>query len=147
VITLENKAQIFIDFAHTADALDKVLHLARKLTDSRVLVLFGCGGNRDAKKRPIMGKIACKLADLIIITDDNPRLEDASMIRKEVLSGCDLKKTIEIANRKEAIKQAIAMLQNEDILILAGKGHEKYQVIGDEKFEFDEEKIVKNAIQ
>lgn len=147
VTTLENKAQIFIDFAHTADALDKVLHLARKLTDSRVLVLFGCGGNRDAKKRPIMGKIACKLADLIIITDDNPRLEDASMIRKEVLSGCDLKKTIEIANRKEAIKQAIAMLQTEDILILAGKGHEKYQVIGDEKFEFDEEEIVKNAIQ
>ena len=147
VTTLENKAQIFIDFAHTADALDNVLHLARKLTDSRVLVLFGCGGNRDAKKRPIMGKIACKLADLIIITDDNPRLEDASMIRREVLSGCDLKKTIEIANRKEAIKQAIAMLQTEDILILAGKGHEKYQVIGDEKFEFDEEKIVKNAIQ
>lgn len=146
VATLENKAQIFIDFAHSSDALENVLSLARNLTDGRVVVLFGCGGNRDAKKRPIMGKIACQLADLVIVTDDNPRLENPAEIRKEVLLGCDISKTIEIANRKDAINQAISMLKAKDVLILSGKGHEKYQVIGDERFEFDEEKIVKESI-
>lgn len=145
VATLENKARIFIDFAHSPDALKKVLLLSRNLTKARIIVLFGCGGNRDALKRPIMGEIACDLADLVIVTDDNPRLEDAAQIRKEILVGCDANKVIEIANRKEAIQKAIKMLQSEDILILAGKGHEKYQVIGNEKFEFDEEKIVKDV--
>lgn len=145
VATLENKARIFVDFAHSPDALKKVLLLSRKLTKEKVIVLFGCGGNRDVLKRPIMGEIACDLADLIIITDDNPRLEDAAQIRKEILVGCDAHKVIEISNRKEAILKAIKMLKSDDILILAGKGHEKYQIIGSEKLEFDEEKIVKDA--
>ena len=92
-------------------------------------------------------KSTCDLADLVIVTEDNPRLEDAAFIRKGVLSGCDMTKVIEIANRKEAIKQAVTMLQPEDVLILAGKGHEKYQIIGNERFDFDEEKIVQDAIR
>ena len=145
VIALKNKAQIFIDFAHSPDALENVLKLARKITKGRLIVLFGCGGNRDAAKRPLMGRIASDLADMVIVTDDNSRNEEPSAIRAEIMQACDVKKTIEIANRKIAIEKALMMLQDEDTLILAGKGHEKYQIIGDEKSEFDEEKIVKNA--
>ena len=150
VATLENSAQIFIDFAHTPDALINVLNLARNITKNaqkgRVVILFGCGGNRDPKKRPIMGKIACDLADLVIVSDDNPRHEKAAEIRREILTSCDMTKTIEVDDRKVAINKAVNMLQPYDILILAGKGHEKYQIIGDEKFVFDEEEIVKNVI-
>ena len=146
VATLKNNAQIFIDFAHSPDALTNVLKFARKITKGRLMVLFGCGGNRDAAKRPIMGKLASDLADVVIVSDDNPRNEDAAAIRVQIMQACDAAKTIEIANRKLAIEQAISSLQANDILILAGKGHEKYQIIGDQKSEFDEEKIVKNAI-
>ncbi|MBP7709645.1 MAG: UDP-N-acetylmuramoyl-L-alanyl-D-glutamate--2,6-diaminopimelate ligase [Rickettsiales bacterium] len=146
VATLPNKAQIFIDFAHSPDALKNVLQLAKKITKARVVVLFGCGGDRDAKKRPIMGGIASELADLVIVTDDNPRSEKPEAIRSEILAACAMSKTIEIADRKTAIEKAVTMLEDSDILILAGKGHEKYQIIGDTKFEFDEEKIVKNAL-
>lgn len=141
---LKNKAQVFIDFAHSPDALTNVLKLARHL-GKRVVVLFGCGGDRDATKRPIMGEIACRLADLVIVTDDNPRSENPATIRSEILAACDMKKTIEIDDRKLAIEKAIALLEPCDILILAGKGHEKYQIIGEKKFEFDEEKIVRAA--
>ncbi len=144
---LQNGAKIFIDFAHSPDALENVLKLARQLTKKRVLILFGCGGDRDAKKRQIMGRIACQLSDFVIVTDDNPRTEKAESIRAEIFSACDSSKTLEIADRKAAIETAIAMLEAEDILILAGKGHEKYQIIGEQKFEFDEEKIVKNVIR
>jgi UDP-N-acetylmuramoyl-L-alanyl-D-glutamate--2,6-diaminopimelate ligase len=146
VARLENQARVFIDFAHSSDALKNVLTLARKITKARVLVLFGCGGNRDVKKRPLMGKIACELADLVIVSDDNPRQENAAEIRAQILQNCDMSKTIEIAGRELAIKKAIELLESQDICILAGKGHEKYQIIGEEKFEFDEEKIVKNVV-
>ncbi len=143
VAVLANKAQIFIDFAHSPDALKNVLELARKITKARVLVLFGCGGDRDAAKRPLMGKLASNLADLVIVTDDNPRTENPALIRQAILQECDKARTIEIAGRKEAIAEAIKMLRPEDVLILAGKGHEKYQIIGDKKFEFDEGEIVR----
>ncbi len=149
VAILPNKAQIFIDFAHTPDALVNVLELGRQIAQthsSRLVVLFGCGGDRDAKKRPIMGKIACDLADQIIVTDDNPRTEKAENIRAEIFAACVAEKSMEIANRKTAIEQTIATLKAGDVLILAGKGHEKYQIIGHEKTHFDEEEIVKNFI-
>ncbi len=146
IAVLENKAQIFIDFAHSPDALENVLKLARKITKGRVLVLFGCGGNRDATKRPLMGEIASRLADMAIVTDDNPRNEDAALIRQAILQNCDMARVIEIADRKVAIEKAIKILESEDILILAGKGHEKYQIIGDRKFEFDEASIVKSIL-
>ncbi len=147
VAILPSKAQIFIDFAHTPDSLEKILEQGRKMTKARLIVLFGCGGDRDVQKRPIMGKIATDLADLAIISDDNPRTEDPAQIRQEIIKSCKKDKFIEISSRKEAIKQAISMLKESDILILAGKGHEKYQIIGDQKIEFDEEKIVKEIIK
>lgn len=143
VATLPNKAQIFIDFAHTPDAVENVLREARKISKGRLIILFGCGGNRDKSKRPLMGKIASDLADLVIISDDNPRTENALAIRGEILAACNRDKTVEIEGRKAAIIKALAMLQENDILILAGKGHEKYQIIGEEKTHFDEEEIVK----
>lgn len=146
VAILPNKAQIFIDFAHTPDALTNVLELGRKITKSHLIVLFGCGGDRDATKRPIMGRIASDLADLVIVTDDNPRTEKAEEIRAQILATCDMSKTTEINDRKIAIEKAVSMLEAGDILILAGKGHEKYQIIGTTKTHFDEEEIVKNVI-
>ena len=146
VATTSNQAKIFIDFAHSPDGLFNILSSAKKIPHHRLIVLFGCGGNRDSAKRQLMGEICCNLADLIIVTDDNPRLENASQIRQQILQGCNLVKTIEIANRKTAILQAISMLLPHDILILAGKGHEKYQIIDNESLPFDEEQIVLNAI-
>ena len=94
-----------------------------------------------------MGEIASRLADTVIVTDDNPRSENAKLIRQEILASCDMSRTIEAPGREDAIKKALSMLQPCDILILAGKGHEKYQIIGDKKTEFDEEKIVKNLLK
>jgi UDP-N-acetylmuramoyl-L-alanyl-D-glutamate--2,6-diaminopimelate ligase len=146
LIGIYNQAKIFIDFAHSPDGLLNVLSAAKQVSHNRLLVLFGCGGNRDIAKRPLMGKVCSDLADVVIVTDDNPRLEDAGQIRQQILQGCNLAKTIVIANRQTAIKQAIAMLLPNDILILAGKGHEKYQIIKNQYLPFDEEKIVLNAI-
>ena len=140
-------AKIFIDFAHSPDAIENVLKLAKKIAKNRVIILFGCGGDRDAKKRPIMGEIACKNADLVIVSDDNPRNENPALIRQEILQKCDASKTLEIADRKIAIAKAIEILQNGDVLIIAGKGHENYQIIGSQKFEFNESQIIKNAIK
>lgn len=139
--------QVFIDFAHTPDALENVLREARKITKGRLIILFGCGGDRDKSKRPLMGKIASDLADLAIVTDDNPRKENAKLIRAEILAACNRDKTIEIDSRKAAIIKALAMLEKNDILILAGKGHEKYQITGEEKLHFDEEEIVLNEFR
>jgi len=156
IAQLQNNAQIFIDFAHSPDALENVLKQARSMLDNKKLskeispklvVLFGCGGDRDRQKRPIMGKIASELADVVILSDDNPRSENPQLIRKEILSGCLQKNIIEINDRRLAIIEAIKILNDNDILILAGKGHEKYQIIGDKKIDFDEEQIVKNAIK
>ncbi len=141
-----NDAQIFIDYAHTPDALEISLKNARKLNPKRLIVLFGCGGDRDHSKRPMMGKAACQNSDLAIVTDDNPRTENPGQIRKEIMSSCDLNKTIEIDGRKEAIEKSLQMLKKGDIIILAGKGHEKYQSINGQKIDFDEVRIVKKFI-
>ncbi|MFT6077606.1 MAG: UDP-N-acetylmuramoyl-L-alanyl-D-glutamate--2,6-diaminopimelate ligase [Myxococcota bacterium] len=146
VAELKNGAQIFIDYAHTPDALKNVLETAKHIPHNKIHVLFGCGGDRDKLKRPQMGEIASDLADFVIVSDDNARNEDGQDIRNEILSACDLAKTIQIGDRRKAIIHAISELKENDILILAGKGHEKYQVIGIKKFEFDEEEIVKEAV-
>lgn len=147
VATLKNGARIFIDYAHTPDALENVLKTARNITKNRVLVLFGCGGDRDSKKRPLMGKIASDFADFLIVTEDNPRTENSAQIRREILQACDVNKTVEVEGRKNAIAKAISLLQENDVLILAGKGHEKYQILGTEKIDFDEAKIVLDIIR
>lgn len=141
---LENGAKIYIDYAHTPDALEKALEALRPYTNAKLSVVFGCGGDRDKTKRPIMGSIADKLADRVYVSDDNPRTEDANTIRKEVLQNCS-GKCIDVQGRDIAIKIAMQELEKNDILLIAGKGHEDYQIIGTTKHHFnDKEEVIKN---
>ena len=136
-----NNAKVFVDFAHTPDALEKVLIEARKMTSGNLHVLFGCGGNRDRSKRKKMGAISIRYADSVIVTDDNPRFEDAKKIRQEIIGRAN--SIINISNRKTAIKRSIKKLKHSDLLVIAGKGHEKYQIINDVYHKFDDVKIAK----
>lgn len=136
-------AAVYVDYAHTPDALENVIRAMRSHCRGKLHVLFGCGGDRDAGKRPIMGKIADELADVIYVTDDNPRTEDAEKIRMQIMAACPRGKNI--GNRAEAIKTAIAGLGQDDILIIAGKGHETGQYINGQIFHFsDYEEVCKN---
>ena len=137
--------KVYVDFAHTPDALKNSIVESKKLKTSNVHVLFGCGGNRDRKKRPQMGKIASKYADKATVTDDNPRYENPARIREEVIG--NLKNISEIGNRKLAIKKAISELKKGDLLLIAGKGHEKFQSIMGKNIPFDDVKIAKKYLQ
>lgn len=145
LVATHNEASIFIDYAHKPDALEHALKTLRIATKNKLYVVFGCGGDRDQSKRPIMGKIAKDNADIVIVTDDNPRSEDPSAIRKEILTDCD--KAVEIADREEAIKYAISSLKPGDNLVIAGKGHENYQIIGDKTIEFSDSQKVLEIIK
>ncbi|MDR0677273.1 MAG: UDP-N-acetylmuramoyl-L-alanyl-D-glutamate--2,6-diaminopimelate ligase [Holosporaceae bacterium] len=138
-------ANVYIDYAHTPDALRTAILSTRDQTLDRVIVVFGCGGNRDQKKRKIMGEIAANFADEVIVTDDNPREEDPKLIRKMILEGCP--RAIEIASRKEAIKTAIGILGKGDTLLVAGKGHESYQLVGKESMKFSDREVIRNAVR
>ena len=140
-----NGARVYIDFAHTPDALKNVLSEAKIICKGQLVVLFGCGGNRDKKKRPLMGRIAEKYSDIALVTDDNPRDEDADKIRKEIIKKSN--KMMNLKNRKNAIKKSISLLKSKDILIIAGKGHEKYQIIKGKRFPFDDVKIAKSFLR
>jgi UDP-N-acetylmuramoyl-L-alanyl-D-glutamate--2,6-diaminopimelate ligase len=129
-------AAIYVDYAHTPDALETALLNLRPHAKKRLAVVFGCGGDRDPGKRPLMGEIAARLADQAIVTDDNPRTEDASAIRQAILAACP--KGQEIPGRGKAIAQAVSGLQDGDVLLIAGKGHEDYQIVGDEKHPFSD---------
>ncbi|MBN9554946.1 MAG: UDP-N-acetylmuramoyl-L-alanyl-D-glutamate--2,6-diaminopimelate ligase [Alphaproteobacteria bacterium] len=138
-------APIYVDYAHTPDSLEKVLQALRPHTAARLHVMFGCGGDRDKGKRPLMGQIAAALADEVIVTDDNPRSEDPARIRREIIA--TVPRAREIGDRAEAIRAAIAGLQAGDVLVLAGKGHETGQYIGDAVRPFsDREEAVKAAL-
>ncbi len=147
---VDNKLEIpiMIDYAHSPESLQNILKAVKSYTRGRVISVFGCGGDRDARKRPVMGEISGKIADYTIITSDNPRTENPKSIIEEIEDG--IKKTKGkyevIIDRKEAIKKAIKMANKTDIIVLAGKGHEPYQEINGEKFDFDERKIVKEII-
>lgn len=144
---------VYIDYAHTPSSYETVLSIIRdhlkKLGNGRLISLFGLGGDRDKSKRPIMGQIAQKYSDITIVTDDNPRTEDPEAIRDDVIAGCD-KNDSNLYNfengREEAIRFALSIMQKNDILILLGKGHENYQIIGKDKIYFSEEEIVLNNI-
>ncbi len=135
---------ILIDYAHTPDALENVLKSVRETAEGRVVAVFGCGGDRDNKKRPIMGEIAAKNADFVIVTSDNPRTEEPSKIIDDIVKGVKNVRTpyTVIENRKEAIAFAIDNHRSGDVIILAGKGHETYQIIGKTKYDMDERDIV-----
>ena len=138
-------APIYVDYAHTPDSLEKVLQALRPHTQARLHVVFGCGGDRDKGKRPLMGAIAVKLADDVIVTDDNPRTEEAATIRAEILAAAPGAR--EIGDRAQAIRTAIGALQIDDVLVIAGKGHETGQYIRGITYPFsDREQAVNDAI-
>ncbi|MEQ1931592.1 MAG: UDP-N-acetylmuramoyl-L-alanyl-D-glutamate--2,6-diaminopimelate ligase [Parvularculaceae bacterium] len=127
---------IYIDYAHTPDAVTTALRAIRPHAAGRVIVILGAGGDRDRGKRPLMGSAAAALADIVIVTDDNPRTEEPAEIRAEVLKGAD--GAVEIGDRREAIRKGVAMLDRGDILLIAGKGHETGQIVGDSILPFDD---------
>ncbi|GJL86079.1 MAG: UDP-N-acetylmuramoyl-L-alanyl-D-glutamate--2,6-diaminopimelate ligase [Micavibrio sp.] len=138
-------AAIYVDYAHTPDALEHVLKALRPHTKKNLACLFGCGGDRDKGKRPLMGNVAEDLADRVIVTDDNPRWENPAQIRQEILETAPLAK--EIAGRAEAIHEAITGLNEGDVLVIAGKGHEQGQIFGDEVEDFDDVKVAVQVIE
>ncbi len=135
------------DYMHTPDAYERVLATLRPLTRGRLIVVFGCGGDRDRGKRPLMGAIAARDADLVILTEDNPRTEDVHHILDDIEQGMGETAHLRIVDRRQAIQRAIAIARPEDLILLAGKGHETYQIIGTEKQPFDERAIVEEAVE
>ncbi len=142
--TAKNGAQVYVDYAHKPDGLENVLQSVRPFTTGRVIVVFGCGGDRDTGKRPIMGEIASRLADVAIVTDDNPRSEDPEAIRAAIMAAAPGAR--EIGDRHEAIRSAVAMLEEGDTLIVAGKGHETGQEIAGKKHHFSDHEEVRAAL-
>ena len=138
-------APIFVDYAHKPDALEKALGALRPFVAGRLILVFGCGGDRDAGKRPIMGAIAAKEADLVFVTDDNPRSENPAAIRAAILAAAP--KAREIADRGEAIRAAVAALEPGDALLLAGKGHETGQIVGDQTLPFSDAEAARAALR
>jgi UDP-N-acetylmuramoyl-L-alanyl-D-glutamate--2,6-diaminopimelate ligase len=138
-------APVFVDYAHKPDALEKVLVALRPYTKGRLVVVFGCGGDRDPGKRPIMGEIATRLADVTIVTDDNPRSEDPATIRRAILAAAP--GAIEIGDRGRAIREGVAMLAAGDVLVVAGKGHETGQIVGKTTLPFSDHDSVAAALE
>jgi UDP-N-acetylmuramoyl-L-alanyl-D-glutamate--2,6-diaminopimelate ligase len=137
-------APVFLDYAHKPDALAKALEALRPYVSRKLVVVFGAGGDRDAGKRPIMGAIAAERADRVIVTDDNPRSEDPGAIRAAILAGAP--GADEIGDRQEAIRRAVADLEAGDVLLIAGKGHETGQIIGQKIVPFSDQEAVLDAL-
>lgn len=141
------KPTVIVDYAHKPDALEKLLHAVRDIAGSRrVSIVFGCGGDRDRGKRPQMGEIAARLADHVVVTSDNPRSEDPQAIIDEIAKGISGKEVLKIRDRREAIARTILEASDDDVIVIAGKGHETYQVIGDEVVHFDDREEAEFAL-
>jgi UDP-N-acetylmuramoyl-L-alanyl-D-glutamate--2,6-diaminopimelate ligase len=139
--------EIILDYAHSPDSLENILKTVREFTKGRLIAVFGCGGDRDKAKRPIMGKIGSCLSDIAVITSDNPRTEDPNVIIQDILKGVINENYLVIENRKEAIKKAIELAKKDDIIVVAGKGHEDYQELKDEVIHFDEREVIADIIK
>ena len=137
---------VIVDYAHTPDGLENVLHTARSITRGKLWVVFGCGGDRDNKKRPIMGGLALELADKVVVTSDNPRTEDPERIIDEIFTALqnvpEGKEVFRLSDRREAINFALANAAAEDVILIAGKGHENYQILKDRTIHFDDKEVV-----
>jgi UDP-N-acetylmuramoyl-L-alanyl-D-glutamate--2,6-diaminopimelate ligase len=144
---------VVIDYAHTDDALRNLLETARPLAPQRLITVFGAGGDRDRTKRPLMGMVAARLSDIVVITSDNPRSEDPARIIDEVKRGTEAEtrqrgaEVIAIADRREAIVHAVSQARAGDVVLIAGKGHEKYQEIGDRVLPFDDVAVAREALE
>src|SRR5438309_828047 len=154
VSTKKDEVTVVVDYAHTDDALRNLLETARPLTGGRLITVFGCGGDRDRTKRPLMGAVAGRLSDLIVITSDNPRSEDPNRIIEEIQRGitADTRKdsdqrVLTNVDRRGAIANAIELARAGDLVLIAGKGHEKYQVIGDRTTPFDDVAVAREALE
>jgi len=152
MISSKEKIVGIVDYAHTPDALENVLSTLRKLrkNDEHIITVVGCGGDRDKTKRPMMGEVACQLSDRVVFTSDNPRSEEAESILKDMETGLNTaarRKFISISDRKEAIKTAVSLSQPSDIVLVAGKGHEKYQEIKGVKYPFDDKSVLREIFE
>jgi len=134
------------DYAHTPDGFQRAIATIKAITSGRLVVLFGVGGDRDREKRPVMGRIAAEGADLVVLTEDNPRTEDPESTISDIEAGMGNVEHLRIRDRELGIRTAIALLEQGDCLLLLGKGHETYQIIGTEKLPFDERTIVESAV-
>lgn len=137
---------VLVDYAHKPDSLKNVLLTIKEFCKGNIITVFGCGGDRDREKRPIMGKIATELSDYTIITSDNPRSEDPEAIIRQIESGVVGRNYQKITDRRKAIQQALLMAKKGDTVLIAGKGHETYQIIGDKKLHFDDKEVVKEFL-
>ena len=153
VSTETDGVTVVVDYAHTDDALRNLLETARPMTTGRLITVFGCGGDRDRTKRPLMGAVAGRLSDVIIVTSDNPRSEDPLRIIDEIRRGItadtrkdDLQRLLSIPDRQEAIEKAVELARTGDVILVAGKGHETYQVIGDRTLPFDDVAVARGAL-
>ena len=146
-IPAKRQFHVFVDYAHTDDALLNVLRTCRDLHPNRLILVFGCGGNRDRTKRVLMGTVADQYADYAILTSDNPRKEDPEAIVRDIEAGFKRNNYEKIVDRKEAISRAIALAQPKDIVLIAGKGHEKYQELGDYTIPFDDVEVAARALE
>lgn len=146
LVPAKRQFQIFVDYAHTDDALRNVLKTLRELKPRKLIVVFGCGGDRDRKKRPLMGRVTDELADHAIITSDNPRKENPDAIISEVEKGFRSTRYEKIVERAEAIRRAVAMARPRDLVLIAGKGHEKYQEFADHTIPFDDIQVARRAL-
>ncbi|PYS04703.1 MAG: UDP-N-acetylmuramoyl-L-alanyl-D-glutamate--2,6-diaminopimelate ligase [Acidobacteria bacterium] len=138
--------RVIVDYAHTDDALEKVLRSAREITSGKVIVVFGCGGERDRTKRPVMGEVATRESDYAVVTSDNPRGEDAMEIIREIEGGMKGARYRVVADRREAIRTALGEAQKGDTVVIAGKGHETYQTIGDRSYAFDDRVVARELL-
>jgi UDP-N-acetylmuramoyl-L-alanyl-D-glutamate--2,6-diaminopimelate ligase len=134
---------VFVDFAHTPSAIENVLQAVKKYAQGRVIIVFGCGGDRDRDKRPKMGAIASRLADLVVITSDNPRSETPEQIINDIMQGVVGGNHKIIEDRSAAIQYAIGAKEEEDVVVVAGKGHEEYQIVNEESFKFNDAEVIK----
>jgi UDP-N-acetylmuramoyl-L-alanyl-D-glutamate--2,6-diaminopimelate ligase len=145
----EGEFAVVVDYAHSDDALLNTLQTARELTSGRIITVFGCGGDRDKTKREPMGFVAGKYSDLVIVTSDNPRTEDPLKIIAQIVMGLEKTNSLRlvIPDRREAIFRAISEAKPNDVVLIAGKGHETYQIIGGDKFHFDDREIALEALK
>jgi UDP-N-acetylmuramoyl-L-alanyl-D-glutamate--2,6-diaminopimelate ligase len=139
---------VIVDYAHTPDGLEQVLRLAREVSTARVLAVFGCGGDRDRTKRPVMGRIGTELADHAVFTSDNPRSEPPEAILREIEIGASGRQNFETEpDRRRAIRRAVALARAGDVVVIAGKGHEPYQILGDRTIAFDDRDVAREALR